>query len=362
MLAKTATKKKISLTMIVRIRIKEEIAEMPHAARIRMGVCGLGRSGLANHIETLRGHASQYYELVAVADIHQELAKSKAQEFNCRGYGGLAELFSDEKVELVAIATLSSDHAQHAIMAMEAGKDVIIDKPMATTYADAKRMIEVSERTGRRLTVFHNRRYDQDFRLIGRLREQGLLGRPFFIANAFVNYSRRNDWQLQSKYGGGLLNNWGPHLIDQLLLMAEKPVVCVYANLQQRINAGDTEDHFKVTITFEGDVAGETMVSNASLAPLPRWRILADDSALLSIDKTKLTLWRYVNNESQSTPCEAPADPINHCGHFYINYYTCAQGDRNLIDPRQAANVVRVMEAARKSHMEKRSIRLEEIN
>ncbi|NLX07588.1 MAG: Gfo/Idh/MocA family oxidoreductase [Phycisphaerae bacterium] len=331
-------------------------------SKINVGICGLGRSGLGIHVKAIQEHVSDLYRMVAVADVNREHADAKANEFGCRAWDSPEKLFGDPEVEMVVVATLSNDHARHAIEAMEAGKDVLVEKPMATCYGDARRMIEASKRTGRRLTVFHNRRYDADFEVIRRLRDAGELGEPFSISSFIHNYSFRDDWQLQSRFGGGLLNNWGPHTVDQVLVLAGQRPVSVYANLQQRVNQGDVEDHFKVVITFENGLIGQTEVSAAALAGLPRWQVLADRTAILASDDKKIVLYRYQDGQTVTEEHAPQGGFGEQSGRFYREMHHRAQsGQPTLVDPESAADVVRVIEAAKLSSREKMSINLNDV-
>jgi scyllo-inositol 2-dehydrogenase (NADP+) len=326
-------------------------------SKISVGLCGLGRSGLGIHYAAIKERLGDCFQITAVADMNEELAAQKAAELGAKKYTDPARLFNDDSVELVVICTLSLDHPGHAIAAMRAGKHVLIEKPMAVTYTEAARIVETAHQTGRKATVFHNRRLDPDFVQIRQLQADGQLGKPFSIASFLHDYSVRNDWQIHSKFGGGYLNNWGPHLLDQALVLGDHRPVSVFANLQQRINPGDVEDHFKVGIEFEENLTATVEYSAAALCRLPRWQILCDKSAVLFPDGTAGILYERKGNDTVETRIPVSGDFHGQTAAFYRKLHDhLRNGAPAFVTPEQAAMVVRVIEAAKQSHREGRSI------
>src|SRR5690606_32126756 len=112
---------------------------------------------------------------------------------------------------LVVVALPSFLHMPASVDALGAGKHVVCEKPMATTLEEADRMIAAAHDTGRVLTIFQQRRYNPDFVKLRELIDSGLLGRIVQIRLTESRFSRRWDWQTLQKFGGGTLNNTGPH-------------------------------------------------------------------------------------------------------------------------------------------------------
>ncbi|MDB5327900.1 MAG: oxidoreductase domain protein, partial [Phycisphaerales bacterium] len=129
---------------------------------VRVGIAGLGRSGWGIHAEAIAQQPTRF-QLVAVTD-DQALRRAEAvARFGCTAHCDIGQLVRDPNVELVVIATPNHMHAEHAIAAMNAGKDVLCEKPMAASPAEADAMIDAARRNGRTLTVFNNRRFDPHF-------------------------------------------------------------------------------------------------------------------------------------------------------------------------------------------------------
>ena len=143
---------------------------------VGVGIVGLGKSGLDIHapcIESTHG-----FELVAGCDPTPErriLAEQRVPGIN--SYSDLTDFLADEKVRLVVITTPTSSHEEIALKAIAAGKDLLIDKPMALDLAGTDRIIASADKAGRILTMFQNRRWEPGFMLIQRLLEDGVIVR-----------------------------------------------------------------------------------------------------------------------------------------------------------------------------------------
>ena len=137
----------------------------------------------------------------------------------------LEALLALPQLDLVVIATPNHLHCSQALAALEAGKHVVIDKPMALSVAECDRLIAAAERHGRRLAVFHNRRWDSDFLTLRRLLTEDALGeiRSFEARWDRFRPTVPDRWRERVEYGGGLLYDLGAHLIDQALCLFGAP-------------------------------------------------------------------------------------------------------------------------------------------
>ncbi|WP_353205668.1 oxidoreductase [Sphingomonas sp.] len=179
-----------------------------------------------------------------------------------------ATLLSDPAIDLVVIATPDSSHAPLAEAALTAGKHVVIDKPFVTDPADGTALIALAEAHGLLLSAFHNRRWDADFLTVQRILADGVLGD---IALAELRWDRfrpaiKPGWREQQ--GAGLLNDLGPHLLDQALQLFGAPDA-VSADLATQRATAKTEDYFEITL-FYG--SRRVIVSAATLLAQPRPR------------------------------------------------------------------------------------------
>ncbi|OUS75262.1 hypothetical protein B1748_17355 [Paenibacillus sp. MY03] len=233
---------------------------------IKIGIVGLGRAGWGMHVEELR-NSQHLFRIVAGCDPIAERRERLYQEFGSNVYDSVEQLVADPDVELVDIASRSNDHYAHGVMALQAGKDILLEKPMTKTLAEAEKLAETAERLGRKLYVRHNRRFDSDFLHVREIIDSGLLGDIFLIKLYRHQFQRRNDWQTLKVFGGGQLLNWGPHIIDHALQLMQSPSRLAWSRLDTIQAAGDAEDH--VMLILEGDNGRVIEIEISGGMPLP---------------------------------------------------------------------------------------------
>lgn len=222
------------------------------------------------------------FELAAVYDINPEKIK-KARENGFKGYDTLQEILSDKSIPTVLLAVPNNFHKELSIKAMEAGKNVICEKPVMMNSADLKDVIEVSKKTGRLFSVHQNRRWDKDFLIVKKVIEDGTIGKPFYIESR-VQGSKGipGDWRCVKEAGGGMLLDWGVHLIDQILFLVHSPVREVYAHMLS-VKFEGVDDNFKLLLRFENGLSVLVEVDTYTFINLPRWHV-SGDSGTLQID------------------------------------------------------------------------------
>jgi len=280
---------------------------------VRVGIIGLGRSGWSIHALGLK-QMPERYQIVAVADLIAERRAEAQQTFGCRAYAGYGELLADRDVELVIVAPPSYLHAVYTIAALQAGKAVVCEKPMAQNLADADSMLAAARRTGSLLTMFQNRRYEASYLKVREIIASGVLGRIFQIKLTVHSFGRRWDWQTVRAFAGGQLRNNGVHYLDQSLQLMDLasdsgPVEpAVFYRAVNALALGDAEDSFKILLTAPGaPLVDLELVSACAYAQEP-WLVMGTQGTLAgSYDALR---WKYVRPEelsprqldTQSTP------------------------------------------------------------
>jgi len=230
--------------------------------------------------------------VAAVSDNQPARCREAINKLGCRAYPDLRALLDDPEVELVVIASPSHVHADQTIEALARGKHVVCEKPMALSVADADRMIAAATRANRLLTVFHNMRYWGDFRKVREVINSGKLGRIVQIKITMQRFSRRWDWQTLREFGGGALFNAGAHLTDLAMQLLEgEPTV--WADLQQTLTSGDTEDHAKILLRAPGNPTIEIEVSNACAYPQDTWHVMGTAGGLRGTNEN--LQWKWVD-------------------------------------------------------------------
>ncbi|WP_127586725.1 Gfo/Idh/MocA family protein [Paenibacillus koleovorans] len=235
---------------------------------IRIGLVGLGRAGWGMHCNELKGRETEF-RIVAVCDPIQTRRQEAVERYGCSAYESIEALIRDEHVELVDIASRSNDHYAHAIMAIEAGKDVLLEKPIAMRYEEGQHIAELAARRNVQVYARHNRRFDRNFLHAREVMTSGVLGDVFRIKLCVHAFSRRDDWQTIKDFGGGQLLNWGPHVIDQALQLLESPVSRIWSHLGQVAAAGDAEDDVKILLQGENKRVADIEISGGVCLPSP---------------------------------------------------------------------------------------------
>lgn len=162
-----------------------------------------------------------------------------------------AEAFADPGIDLVVIAAPNAVHAPLAIAALQAGRHVLVDKPMATSLDEAGRMAGAARDAGRVLSVFHNRRHDADFLALRQLVEAGRLGEVVELHSHFDRFRPEvpDRWRERAGPGAGLWFDLGPHLVDQVLALFGMPLA-VQADIAVQRETAVVDDFFHVVLRY----------------------------------------------------------------------------------------------------------------
>lgn len=173
-------------------------------------------------------------------------------------YSSNEELMNDPDVDVVLIAANNKYHHDLVIQAARAGKDIICEKPVAMNVEELDDMMKVVNECGVRFTVHHQRRFDPDFRTAKEIYDSKTLGDVYTIQSMLYGFNgNMHDWHVYVAEGGGMLFDWGVHLIDQILwMMPEAKVTSVYADLRNVINA-EVDDYFKILMKFDNGIMAE---------------------------------------------------------------------------------------------------------
>jgi scyllo-inositol 2-dehydrogenase (NADP+) len=259
---------------------------------VQVGIAGLGRSGWSIHAAML-AELPEYYRIVAACDPEEARRKEAAERFGCRTYADYEGLLGDRDVELMIVALPTHLHAEASIQALQAGKAVVCEKPMAANLADADRVIAVAQETGGLLTVFQNRRYAPDFLKVREVIASGVLGRIVLVHMTSSGFGRRWDWQTLKEYGGGTLNNNGVHNIDQALLLFGEGQPQIFCHLERTLTLGDAEDHVKVILYGPGKPMIDIELSAACAIPQEAWHVMGTLGGLAG--SAQALRWRTID-------------------------------------------------------------------
>lgn len=336
---------------------------------IQIGIAGLGRSGWDIHAHLL-APLSDRYRIAAVTDTDLGRRQEAANRFGCAAYAAYDDLLADPNVELVVVALPSHLHADASIAALTAGKGVVCEKPMAATLADADRMLVAAASSGRLLTVFHNRRYNPDFLVVRQLIGSGLFGRIVQIRITESRFSRRWDWQTQQRFGGGTLNNTGPHFLDQALQLFGEGEPEIFCHLDRTLTLGDADDHVKLVLKAPGRPTIDLEISSSCAYPPETWHMMGTQGGLVGTTEELRWKWfdpaalpareldfsptpdRSYNRDQipwQEGRWTRAEDRSSGYAGFYLDLYaTLRQGAPLVITPESARRVVWLQEECRR--------------
>lgn len=240
----------------------------------RLAIVGYGGMGTW-HQENVMERVKEI-QLAGVYDIRKERQQA-AIERGIPVYESLQQVLADPTVDIVTIATPNNFHKEIAIQALRAGKNVISEKPVTMCAEDLEDIMAVAKETGRLFSVHQNRRWDKDYCIIKKILADGTIGQPYFIESR-VQGSRGplHGWRGFPENGGGMVLDWGIHLLDQMLDLIDSKVVDVNVHLFS-IHTPKVDDNFKATIRFENGVSYLVEVATNCFINHPRWHISAKD-------------------------------------------------------------------------------------
>lgn len=346
----------------------------------KIAIIGLGGMGTwhLNELETM-----DEPQVVGIWDIKEE-RREYARSRNVFVYDSLEALLADETTDMVLIATPNDFHRPLAIAAMEAGKHAISEKPITLSSEDLQAMIDVSEKTGKFLCVHQNRRWDEDFLTVKEILKEGRLG-PIHRIESRVHGSRGipGDWRQEPEKGGGMILDWGVHLLDQaLLLFPEAKIETVYATITNVTNT-KVDDGFTADLGMSNGVHILVEVGTSNFISLPRWVVLGTNGTAVIEDWalngkqicakgndekdvvpviTAAGLTKTMAPRREDTIAKYPLPVVrSDVRDFYRNVVAHLDGkEERLIKLPEVARVMRLMEAILESAQKRQVIYLEQ--
>ncbi len=314
---------------------------------------------------------SDVVNLIGIYDILPE-RREVAGQGGIFAYPTLEAVLADERIDIVTIATPNDVHKDIAIKALDAGKHVICEKPVTLSVAELDEMVAAAKRNNRIFTVHQNRRWDTDFLVIKQMYDNGDIGELINIESR-VHGSRGipGDWRGIKKYGGGMLYDWGIHLIDQMMQMIKEKVVSVYCTFDHITNV-EVDDGFKLTITYESGKTAFVEVGTYNFVSMPRWYMRCTNGGALVQEwgsDCKVVKCKYLHEDGvvpvqtaagltktmaprneHTTETYAVPQPEADVHDFYRNVCKAVRGEETqLITHAQLRRVMQVIETAFRS-------------
>src|SRR5947199_8356290 len=336
---------------------------------IEVGLIGFGLAGRAFHAPVIRAVPGLH-----LAAILQRSGNEAAEKYpDVRIVRSLDELLAMKEIQLIVIATPNDTHYPLARQCLAAGRDVVVDKPFATTLEEAISLVEFARSAGRLLTVYQNRRFDGDFQAIRQLVAAGTLGRIVRFETSYDRYRpqlKPGAWRETQRPGSGILFDIAPHLIDHALVLFGLPEAVTADVRIERENAA-ADDAFDITLHYPKSLRAVLRTSILAAAPRPRFVLLGTQGSFVkqAFDPQEMNLrrgyipadkpWGYEPEENWGVLTIPKGDgfeqrriPSANCDYrdYYANARDALLGrTAPAVTPQYALDVMRMLELARAS-------------
>lgn len=346
---------------------------------IRTGIIGYGLSGRVFHapfIDVVEG-----YELTKISTSKPENVKLIEERYPVtavvpNGKG----IIEDPEIDLVIVTSPNTEHFRWAREALIAGKHVVVEKPFTVNVAEADELIEIAQRQGKILTVYHNRRFTSDTKTVRKILESGILGEIVDYESHFDRY-RPNPrpggaWREDPLPGSGIFYDLGSHLIDQALWFFGIPLA-VTADIDSQRPWAKADDHFDVRLHYPSFTA--TLKSGMLCKiPGPTYLIHGRNGSFVKygLDVQEATLdagavpqgkdwgrepesiWGNICVDYKEVKIEGKVESEQgDYRDYFINLRDAINGKTKIaVKPEEARNVIQIIQLALQSSREKRTI------
>ena len=343
---------------------------------IEVGLVGFGLAGRAFHAPVIRAVPGLH-----LAAIVQRSGTEAAEKYpDVRIVRSLDELLSIPEIRLIVIATPNETHYSFARQCLEAGRDVVVDKPFTTTLEEAVSLVQFARTVNRLLTVYQNRRYDGDFQAIRQVVKAGTLGRIVRFETSYDRFRpqlKPGAWRETASPGSGILFDIAPHMIDHALVLFGLPEA-VTADVRTERDKAVADDAFDITLHYSNGMRAVLRSSILAAAPRPRFVLFGTQASFVkqTFDPQEMNLrrgfvpvdrpWGYEPEEDWGV-LTVPAGesferrrvPSAICDYrdYYSNLRDVIVGRAALaVTPEYALEIMRMLELARESSQKRRTI------
>lgn len=349
-----------------------------HNSTVRVGLIGYGLAGSAFHAPLIATTPGMTLAAIVTGN-PERIADAHAAHPEAQIMSKSDELWELPDLDVVVIATPNTSHAPLANEAIVRGIAVVVDKPLAISYAEAAAVITAAERAGVLLTVFQNRRWDGDFLTVKSLAAQRAFGRVTRFESRFERWRPqiKAGWRenVPPSEGGGLLFDLGAHVIDQALNLWG-PATCVYAEVDTNRASAKVDDDVFVAITHESGIRSHLFASATAADLGPKFRVLGTKGgySCYGLDVQEAALrsgqrpsngWGAVDPENwgEYTNLAGETSPYPTIPGDYPAFYrkleaAIRDGGPAPVNPHDAAETLKIIAAARESSDQRQVINL----
>lgn len=342
---------------------------------IQTALLSYGMSGLVFHAPHLAAHSGFSIRKILKRKSGEPIARYPETEI----VQSMDAILNDPAIELVFVNTPNETHFDFATKALEAGKHVVVEKPVTVTADEAEKLIALAKKKNKLLTVFQNRRWDGDFLTIKKVLDEKLLGKVVEYEahyDRYRNYVEKNTWKEEAGPGVSILYNLGSHMIDQVLVLFGMPN-SVDARMGIQRPGGKVDDFYDIRMEYADHLVilkSSYLVREAG----PRYTIHGVNGSFVKygLDTQEQALkegkipgspnwgtedkkfWGKLNTEFQSKHREEIIESLpGNYSLFYENLHDAIRNNKPLaVKPEESMQGLIVIEAAIESNKTKRAV------
>ena len=336
---------------------------------LRIGIIGYGRIGNEHAAWIDASGAARVAMVYDPTPQRREIAGDRGLATT----EDFSRLLSDPSIDAVLISTPTSMHCEHALAALRAGKHVMVEKPMGLDLKQSQQMADLSQQTGRVLSVFHCRRWDIDYLTVKQAIASGAFGRIINIESRLGQWGScvgpaareyRPNWRNEASFGGGGLYDWGSHFIDQVwqLLLPAEPVR-VFAQLRGNVWTSDCDDFARVMIDFDSGAVALCEINTTTTRPLPRWHIdgtngSADSPYSLKFDTREWAQLTFASPDGSKRSIDLAQPGLSESAIWSAFARACERTGEVAVSVESVLKTMRLLDAARSSAKHGRAVEL----
>jgi len=345
---------------------------------VKTALCSFGMSGKIFHAPFI--HLHKGFDLYAVLERNKSEAETGYPEI--RTFRSITSLLNDQSIELLIVNTPNATHYQYAKMGLEMGKHVLVEKPFTTTVGEAEELIGLAKEQNKILTVYHNRRWDSDFKTVQDVIGKKLLGDVVEAEFHFDRYKKDLNPKLHKELtgpGSGILYDLGSHLIDQAIQLFGMPVK-VFGDTAMIRPFSKVDDYMELILYYNDNLRVRLKGSYLVKEPLPAYILHGTMGSFIKsrgdVQETALKLAKNLSDKDWGSEAETGMGLLHTeiAGEVSRKYIPSLKGDYmeyyNLlynairndgavpVTGYQGMLVIKIIEAAYKSVAENRVVSL----
>jgi scyllo-inositol 2-dehydrogenase (NADP+) len=342
---------------------------------INAALASFGMSGEIFHAPLLNAHKG--FNILKILERTKNRSHDRCPSANIvRSY---EEILSDDKVDLIIVNTPDKYHHEMASQAIKANKHVIVEKPFTLNVKEADELISLSEKTGKLLSVFQNRRWTGDFMTVKKIISEGLLGRLVEYEahfDRYRNYLQKESWKEQAVSGSGAIYNLGSHIIDQALVLFGMPEA-VFADIRSLRSGAEVDDSFTLLLKYP-EIKVTLKVSYLVREPGPKFSLHGTHGSFLKWGddpqeddlksgkqpgssgwgKETKDIWGKLNTEINGYQYNGKYEtlPGNYLAYYDDIYDAIIYNRKPAVTAEQGRDVIRVITAAKESNAARKEV------